>query len=180
MTSSIGSCRRPVAGSVANSTRGREIDNSKPSRRIVSIKTPSCNSPRPATSKASFSRLSRTWIATFPSASRNRRSPITREVTFAPSRPASGLSLTEKVIARVGGSIGSAASGAVTSGAQIVSATVVSASPATAMMSPACASSIGRRSSPRNACNLVSRACSTTWPSRPSDLTGMLTRATPE
>ena len=30
--------------------RGREIDSSKPSRRIFSISTPSCNSPRPATS----------------------------------------------------------------------------------------------------------------------------------
>ncbi len=48
-----------------------------------------------------------------------------REVTLVPSRPASGLSLTENVIAKVGGSIGSAASGVVTSGAQIVSATVV-------------------------------------------------------
>ena len=48
-----------------------------------------------------------------------------REVTLVPSRPASGLSLTEKVIARVGGSIGSAAAASVTSGAQIVSATVV-------------------------------------------------------
>ena len=72
-----------------------------------------------------------------------------RDVTLLPSRPASGLSLTEKVIAKVGGSIGSAASGVVTSGAQIVSATVVCASPATAMMSPARASSIGRLSSPR-------------------------------
>ena len=72
-----------------------------------------------------------------------------REVTLLPSRPASGLSLTEKVIARVGGSIGSAGRGVMTSGAQIVSATVVWPSPATAMMSPARASSIGRRSSPR-------------------------------
>ena len=63
---------------------------------------------------------------------------ITREVTLSPSRPASGQSLTEKVIARVGGSIGSAGERRrSTSGAQIVSATVVSASPATAMMSPA-------------------------------------------
>ena len=31
---------------------------------------------------------------------------IMREVTLVPSRPASGLSLTEKVIASVGGSIG--------------------------------------------------------------------------
>jgi len=37
-----------------------------------------------------------------------------RDVTLVPSRPASGLSLTEKVIASVGGSIGSAASGVVT------------------------------------------------------------------
>ena len=108
-----------------NSTRGREIDNSNPSRRIVSISTPSCSSPRPATSNASFSVLSLTRIATLPSASRNRRSPIMRDVTLVPSRPASGLSLTEKVIANVGGSIGSAASGVVTSGEQIVSATVV-------------------------------------------------------
>ena len=51
--------------------------------------------------------------------------------------------MTEKVIDRVGGSIGSAGNASVTSGAQIVSATVVSASPATAMMSPALASSVG-------------------------------------
>jgi len=88
--------------------------------------------------------------------------------------------LTEKVIAKVGGSIGSAGSGLATSGAQIVSATVVRVRPATAMMSPAWASSIGRRSSPRNACSLVSRACSTRRPSRASDFTGMLSRATPE
>ena len=68
---------------------------------------------------------------------------MTREVTLSPSRPASGLSLTEKFIARVGGSIGSDGSASVTSGAQIVSATVVSARPATAMMSPARASSVG-------------------------------------
>jgi hypothetical protein len=88
--------------------------------------------------------------------------------------------LTENVIARVGGSIGSAGNAADTSGAQIVSATVVNVIPATAMISPARASSIGRRSSPRYAKSLVSRACSIVPPSRLSDFTGMLRRATPE
>ena len=38
-----------------SSTFGRDTDSSKPSRRIVSIRMPSCNSPRPATSIASLS-----------------------------------------------------------------------------------------------------------------------------
>ena len=52
-----------------------------------------------------------------PSASCNSRSRITRLVTLSPSVPASGLSLTEIVIARVGGSIGCACSGSSTSSA---------------------------------------------------------------
>ena len=64
--------------------------SSKPSRRICSISTPSCSSPRPATSKASVSLESVILMATLPSASRNSRSRIWREVTFLPSRPASG------------------------------------------------------------------------------------------
>ena len=99
---------------------------------------------------------------------------IIREVTLVPSRPASGLSLTEKVMARVGGSIGSAWIATLTSGAQIVSATVVSVSPAMAMMSPAMASSTGRRSRPRKASSFERRACSMIWPSRPIDFKGML------
>src|ERR1700737_2026263 len=86
------------------------------------MRTPSCNSPRPATSRLSLSSLSRTPMATLPSASRRSRSTIMREVTLVPSRPASGLSLTEKVIARVGGSIGSAWMATLTSGAQIEAA----------------------------------------------------------
>ena len=39
----------------ANSTFGRDTESSKPSRRMVSIRMPSCNSPRPATSIESFS-----------------------------------------------------------------------------------------------------------------------------
>ena len=49
-TSSIGSSRSPVSGSVWKTTRGRLMETSKPSRRMLSISTPSCSSPRPATS----------------------------------------------------------------------------------------------------------------------------------
>src|SRR3546814_2124634 len=45
-------------------------------------------------------------MATLPSDSRSRRSRITRLCTLLPSLPANGELLTEKVIARVGGSIG--------------------------------------------------------------------------
>ena len=53
MTSSIGSSCSPsiVAGRHLRAANG----SSKPSRRMFSISTPSCNSPRPATSKASSS-----------------------------------------------------------------------------------------------------------------------------
>ena len=87
--------------------------------------------------------------------------------------------MTEKVIAKVGGSIAWAEIGAISAGSQIVSATVVSPSPAMAMMSPADALSIGSRSSPRKASSLVSRECSITRPSGASALTCMLTRAVP-
>ena len=43
------------SSSSRNSTRGRLMPSSKPSRRIVSISTPSWSSPRPATSKLSLS-----------------------------------------------------------------------------------------------------------------------------
>jgi uncharacterized protein with von Willebrand factor type A (vWA) domain len=59
--------------------------------------------------------------ATLPSASRNRRSRIMRLVTLSPSVPASGESLTRKVMASVGGSIGCADQRRSTSGAQMVS-----------------------------------------------------------
>ena len=61
-------CRR------SNSTFGRDTESSKPSRRMVSIRMPSCSSPRPATSMESLSSNSRTRSATLPSASRSSRS----------------------------------------------------------------------------------------------------------
>ena len=80
-----------------------------------------------------------------------------RLVTLSPSRPASGLSLTEKVMVIVGGSIGWAGIASVTDGSTIVSATVALDRPANATISPACASSTGTRSRPRKARILVMR-----------------------
>ncbi len=95
-------------------------------------------------------------------------------VTLSPSVPASGLSLTMKLIVTVGGSIGWAFIGSVTSGAQKVSATDPLETPAMATMSPATASSIGWRSMPRKARILETRPCSTTEPSCASTLIGWL------
>ena len=62
-------CQTIANCEVAYSTRGRLIDSSNPSRLIVSINTPICNSPRPPTSYASRASLCFTVIATFLSAS---------------------------------------------------------------------------------------------------------------
>ena len=112
--------------------------------------------------------VSATLMATFCSASASRRARITRLCTLSPSRPASGLSLTETVMAMVGGSIGWAGIGVVTSGSHRVSATVAFDSPAMATMSPASATSMAVRFRPRNASSLVTRPFSTMAPSRDS------------
>src|SRR6516162_2863943 len=70
---------------------------------MVSIRMPSCNSPRPATSMESFSLDSEICSATLPSASRNSRSRITRLCTLSPSVPASGESLMRNVMVNVAG-----------------------------------------------------------------------------
>ena len=83
-----------------------------------------------------------------------------RVVTLSPSRPASGQSLTEKVMARVGGSTGWRGSGSVDVrlADRVGDGGVLR--PAMATMSPASASSTGTRSRPRKASSLVMRACS--------------------
>ena len=154
-----------------NKTCGREIDSSNPSRRMFSIKTPICNSPRPATSNASPPGVSVTLMATFDSASFIRRSRITRLCTFLPSRPARGLSLMPKVTVIVGGSIGCAGIASVTWGAQIVSATVALVIPARVTISPASAASMGCWPKPRKAKILLTRKLSIWVPSRDSALT---------
>ena len=103
-----------------------------------------------------------------------------RPVTLSPSVPASGESLTRKVMASVGGSIGWAGIGVSTEGSQMVMATVASGSPAMATMSPASASSTGTRSRPRNASTLVMRPVSISLPSWSSTFTGWLGFIVPE
>ena len=164
VTSSMGSRRWP--SSSLNKTRGRLIDSSNPSRRMFSIRTPICNSPRPATSKASPLGVSVTRIATLVSASSIKRLRITRLCTFLPSRPARGLSLIPKVTDMVGGSIGKEGRASLISGAQMVSATVALVMPASDTISPATASSIAVCDRPRNARIFVQRNCSILLPSR--------------
>ncbi len=105
---------------------------------------------------------------------------MTRLVTLSPSVPASGLSLTEKVIESVGGSIGCACSGSTSSSAHSVSATLNFGRPAMATISPASATSIGVRSMPRNARIFDTRPCSTRLPLRSSTFAGALDRIEPE
>ena len=149
VASSMGSSVLP--SSSRRSTLGREIPSSKPSRRMFSIRTPICSSPRPATSKASPPGVSVTLMATLLSASFIRRSRMTRLCTFLPSRPASGLSLMPKVTVIVGGSIGCAGRAVSTASAQIVSATVALDMPEIDTMSPARASSMSCWARPRKA-----------------------------
>ena len=65
-----------------------------------------------------------------------------------PSRPANGLSLTEKVMAMVGSAILTKGSGSTVSGAQMVSPMMISAMPETATISPTLALSTGTRLRP--------------------------------
>ncbi len=176
-TSSIGSSFLPPSS--LNNTRGRDTESSKPSLLIFSINTPSCNSPRPPTSNASPLGAKVTVIATFVSASAYKRSFIAVEVSFVPSCPAKGESLTLRVIAIVGGSTGVELTAVVTSGAAIVSETEASSSPAIAIMSPATACSTGMRFKPENESNLVNLPRSITLPSRSSTLRSELTFAMP-
>ena len=118
---------------------------------MVSIRMERLISPRPATLKLSvlFS-TSLTRRDTSLSVSRQRRSLIWREVTNFPSRPANGLSLTEKVISSVGALIFTKSSGSAKPLAQIVSPMVMSPMPDMAMMLPAPASVTGTRLRPSN------------------------------
>ena len=120
-------------------------------------------------------------MATLPSASRSRRSRMTRLCTLSPSRPASGESLTEMVIAKVGGSIGVRGDRRRRPRCRrACRRRLRSARPAMATMSPASARSTGTRARPRNASSLVTRARSITLPSRFSALIRRLTVMAPD
>ena len=71
-------------------------------KRQVSIRIARCISPLPSTRKESVLSVSKTFRETSFSSSRNNLSLNWREVTYSPSVPAKGLSLTEKVISTVG------------------------------------------------------------------------------
>ena len=161
-------------------TRGRDTDNSKPSRRIVSIKIPNCNSPRPETSKDSLLALCVTRRAMLVSASRNKRSPIMRDVNFFPDFPARGDVFTKNVIVSVGGSIGNAGIGSVTDGSHNVSATVARVNPATTTMSPADAESRDTFCTPACSIIFVIFAVSTNSPAMLIALTVWPTRTVPD
>ena len=178
-TSSIGSNFSPFSPSCIT-TRGRDTLNSNPSRRMVSIKIPNCNSPRPDTSNDSLFALCVTRRAMLVSASLKRRSPIIRDVNFFPDRPANGDVFTKNVMVRVGGSIGIAGIGSVTSGAHRVSATVARENPATTTMSPADADSNDTFSIPRCSIIFVIFAFSINSPFMLMALTVWPTRTVPD
>ena len=118
-------------------TCGLPIDSSYPSRRIVSISTPRCNSPRPETAKLSLPAIGSTRRATFRSSSRSRRSRRWRLVTYLPLRPASGELLTQNTICSVGSSTATRGMARRFSASLIVSPISTSARPTTATISPA-------------------------------------------
>ncbi len=124
--------------------------NSYPSRRIFSIRTERCSSPRPETLKQSGLSVSSTRSDTSVFSSEKRRSRMCREVTNFPSWPARGLSFTMKFIESVGSEIfwNGIATGA--SGAQIVSPMWRSGMPETATIEPMPASETSTFCSPSN------------------------------
>src|SRR5699024_7894795 len=69
-------------------TRGREICNSNPSRRIFSINIDKCNSPRPDTTHASGESVGSTRRLTSVSSCVFSLSSILAEVIYFPSLPA--------------------------------------------------------------------------------------------
>src|SRR2546422_1926 len=159
ISSSYGSSRSPF-GPSRGMIRGRLTWNSYPSRRMVSISTPRCSSPRPDTVNVCGSAVSSTRRATFRSSSRNSRSRSWRPVTYFPSRPAKGESFTLTSTEIVGSSTAIPASRSRWSGAVTVLPISTPASPATATISPAAASSSSTRSSPSKPNSLTTRACS--------------------
>ncbi|MCY1361369.1 hypothetical protein D9M69_480310 [compost metagenome] len=147
VTFSYGSCFSPSAVSMIT-TSGRPTAISKPSRRMVSIRTERCSSPRPET--LNFSGLSpcSTRRATLCSSSFSRRSLMLRLVTNLPSLPANGESLTWKVMLTVGWSTVSGGRASTLAGSHRVSEMNSSSMPLTQTMSPASASATSTRCRP--------------------------------
>mmetsp|Transcript_30297 Transcript_30297/g.77258 ORF Transcript_30297/g.77258 Transcript_30297/m.77258 type:complete len:375 (-) Transcript_30297:982-2106(-) len=126
-------------------TLGGPISNSKPSRRMFSIRMPRCSVPRPDTTNASAVSPGSTRSARLRSSSRSRRSLRLREVTNLPSLPAKGEVLTLNVMDTVGSSTSIVSSAMGLPRSQIVSPILMSEMPDSATMSPADTSSTGTR-----------------------------------
>ena len=137
-------------------TSGRDIPNSKPSRRIFSAKIVICNSPRPETLNLPSPTVSK-FIATLVCISDSSRSFILFDVTCLPSCPARGESFTENTTLKVGSSICIGSKGIGFTGSQILSPTSTVSIPANATISPASASSISILFKPRKPISLVIR-----------------------
>ena len=103
---------------------------------MFSIRIDRCISPLPATKKESVLSVSVTRRDTSFSSSLYRRSRSWREVTNLPSRPASGLSLTENVISTVGSLIFVKLIGSKLPAAQIVSPMLMPSIPEIHTISP--------------------------------------------
>ena len=145
-TDSNGSKRRPPSS--RKITAGCDTANSNPSRRMVSINTERCNSPRPDTSNRLGSAVSATRNATLCAASRVSRAFKWRLVRNLPSRPANGLVFTQNVMVSVGSSTRSGGRPSTAAGSQRVSDTPTSSTPAKHTMSPAVARGSSTRASP--------------------------------
>eukprot|EP01136_Pigoraptor_vietnamica_P025812 Opistho-1_new@80116 len=126
-----------------------------------------CSSPRPITSKTPSSLVSFTRSATLLCSSFCSRSHTWRLVTYLPSRPASGLVLTQKFMVSVGSSILSIGNGAGVSGSVTVTPMPMSAMPLISTMSPGPASVTCTRSRPRKVSTWLTRPL-TDLPSGPS------------
>ena len=147
ISSSYGSSRSPL-GPTLVMTRGRDTWNSKPSRRIVSIRMARCSSPRPDTVYVSGLSVGSTLSATLRSSSWKSRSRTWRLVTNLPSRPAKGELLTMKSTEMVGSSTAIPAIRSGRSGVVTVRPISTPSSPASTTMSPAAASCTSIRCRP--------------------------------
>ena len=146
---------------------------------MVSIKTPSCNSPLPPISNESFFSFSLKVIATLVSDSAISLSLIIFEVTFLPSCPANGELLTVIVIDIVGGSIGVDLIGLLIDRCEIVSETEHFVNPAIQIISPAFTSLTGTLLFPSKVSNFVNLPFSKISPLRLIALTESFTFAVP-
>mmetsp|Transcript_25666 Transcript_25666/g.56589 ORF Transcript_25666/g.56589 Transcript_25666/m.56589 type:complete len:278 (-) Transcript_25666:1036-1869(-) len=146
--SSMGSVMSPVSGSLRRITSGAPTMSSKPSRRMFSIRIPSCKVPRPLTLKLSEELPASTLTAMLLSASRSRRFFSMVPVSFVEFLhfPARGEVLTPNSITTVGSSTMIGGSGLGHLGSTTVSPMWTSSTPAKAQMSPARTSSTSTRS----------------------------------